>query len=82
MILFNYYYYLLIGGSHPLYSLYGWLQLSLLSGDYMDNFEILPESFVQKCKSFVAAKNTYLDVVDGRVSLVWEGSSYDAVDIM
>ena len=48
----------------------------------MDNFEILPESFVQKCKSFVAAKNTYLDVVDGRVSLVWEGSSYDAVDIM
>ena len=30
MILFNYYYYLLIGGSHPVYSLYGWLQSSLL----------------------------------------------------
>jgi hypothetical protein len=30
MILFNYYYYLLIGGSHPVYSLYGWLPSSLL----------------------------------------------------
>jgi hypothetical protein len=29
-----------------------------------------------------AAKNTYLDVVDGRVRLVWTGSSDDATDFM
>jgi hypothetical protein len=48
----------------------------------MDNFEISPEPFVRKCKSLAAAKNTYLDVVDGRVRLVWTGSSDDATDFM
>jgi hypothetical protein len=37
----------------------------------MDRFMMSPEPFIQKCKSLAAAKNTYLDVVDGRVRLAW-----------
>ena len=48
----------------------------------MDKFEISPEPFIRKCKSLAAAKNTNLDVVDGRVRLVWTGSSDDATDFM
>lgn len=43
---------------------------------------ISPEPLIRKCKSLAAAKNTYLDVVDGRVRLVWTGSSDDATDFM
>ena len=43
---------------------------------------ISPEPFIRKCKSLAAAKNTYLDVVDGRVRLFWTGSSDDATDFM
>ena len=48
----------------------------------MEHVVISPEPFVRKCKSLAAAKNTYLDVVDGRVRLVWTGSSDDATDFM
>jgi hypothetical protein len=37
----------------------------------MEDVVISPEPFVWKCKSLAAAKNNYLNVVDGRVSLVW-----------
>ena len=43
---------------------------------------ISPEPFIRKCKSLAAAKNTYLDVVDRRVRLVWAGSSDDAAGFM
>ena len=48
----------------------------------MEYVMISPEQFIRKCKSLAAAKNTYLDVVDGRVRLVWTGSSDDATDFM
>jgi hypothetical protein len=48
----------------------------------MEYVVISPEPFIRKCKSLAAAKNTYLDVVDGRVRLVWTGSSDDATDFM
>jgi hypothetical protein len=35
------------------------------------SYMMSPEPFIQKCKSLAAAKNTYLDVVDGRVRLAW-----------
>jgi hypothetical protein len=37
----------------------------------MDRFMMSPEPFIQKCESLAAAKNTYLDAVDGRVRLAW-----------
>jgi len=48
----------------------------------MEYVVISSEPFIRKCKSLAAAKNTYLDVVDGRVRLVWTGSSDDATDFM
>jgi len=48
----------------------------------MEYVVISLEPFIRKCKSLAAAKNTYLDVVDGRVRLVWTGSSDDATDFM
>ncbi|MCU0637026.1 MAG: hypothetical protein MUE87_00140 [Methanothrix sp.] len=43
---------------------------------------ISPEPFIRKCKSLAAAKNTYVDVVEGRVRLVWTGSSNGAAGFM
>jgi hypothetical protein len=48
----------------------------------MEYFVISPEPFVRKCKSLAAAKNIYLDVEEGRVRLVWTGSSDGAVGFM
>jgi len=43
----------------------------------MDYLMMSPEPFIQKCKSLARAKNTYLDVVGGRVRLAWAASPSD-----
>ena len=49
----------------------------------MGSLVISPEPFIHKCKSLARAKSLYLDVMDGRVRLAWNGSSYDgSIDFM
>ena len=44
---------------------------------------ISPEPFIQKCRSLSKAKNSYLDVVEGRIRLAWAvGSNYGQVEYM
>jgi hypothetical protein len=71
IILFNYYYYLLDWRQPPPFILPLWLAPVSFLVITMDRVVISPEPFVQKCKSLAKTKNTYLDVLDGRVVLAW-----------
>jgi hypothetical protein len=49
----------------------------------MGSLVISPEPFIHKYKSLARAKSLYLDVMDGRVRLAWNGSSDDgSIDFM
>jgi hypothetical protein len=82
MILFNYYYYFLGMEAATPRTPFGLTPAIPFRGNYMEHVLISPEPFIRKCKSLAAAKNAYLDVVDGRVRLVWTGSFDDTTDFM